>query len=632
MTAATRPVAAAPGTEAPLAPLGRTLGEARPAAGRIALATLLGAGAIAADIGLMGTAAWLISRAAQHPNEQALAVAIVLVQFFGLSRGLLRYGERLVSHDAAFRLLADLRVRVYVRLERLAPAGLPGFRRGDLLARIVQDVDSLQDLVIRVVPPFGMAALVGVSTVVLVWWMLPAAGMILAVALLLASTLVPWLTGHLARRREAAFARVRGDLGAAMVDLTEGAAELVAFGATGAQVRTIRRHDAELSAIAAASAGTAGTGLSLTTVLAGLASWGCLVVGIPAVTSGRLGGTELAVITLVPLAAFELVVGLPVATQALQRVRQAAARLFEVTDAPAPVPEPEVALPLPAGPYDLAARSVWAGYPSADVPALRGIDLSLPAGRRVAIVGASGAGKSTLAAVLLRFLPCEAGSVTLNGTLTDRLDGDELRSVVGLVGQDAYLFDATIGENLAVGRKGASVDDLRHVLGRVGLSDWLEGLPRGLDTPVGRHGTRLSGGQRQRVAVARALLADFPVLVLDEPAEHLDLAAADALTADLLEVTAGRSLVLITHRLAGLESVDEVLVMDDGRVVERGSHDVLLDAGGRYAELWWNEMRTRRYDLPTGPDGTTSPTDRIQPHHPLVATPGGAPDDGSRTR
>jgi thiol reductant ABC exporter CydC subunit len=577
-----------------LAPVGRTLDIAWPAWRRVVLATLLGAGAIAADIGLIGTAAWLISKAAQHPNEATLAVAIVAVQFFGLTRGFFRYEERLVGHDTAFRLLADLRVRVYLRLERLAPSGLPSFRRGDLLVRMVQDVDSLQDLVLRVVPPFGMAVVVGVSTIVLLWWMLPAAAVILAGCLLVAATVVPWLTAVLAGRRESRFARARGELGASMVDLMEGAAELVAFGAADAHLITIRRQDAELTAIASASARTAGIGLALTTLLAGLASWGCLMVGIPAVLSGWLGGTELAVITLIPLAAFELVVGLPVATQALQRVRQAAARVFEVLDTPAPVPDPVGPVPPPGPPYCLEIHSAWAGYPGAPSPALRGVDLMLPPGRRVAVVGPSGAGKSTLAAVLVGFLRCESGSITLSGSPIEQLSGDDLRTVVGLVGQDAYLFDTTVGENLRVGMRDATDDQLRDVLDRVGLAAWLGDLPRGLATEVGRHGCRLSGGQRQRLAVARALLADFPVLVLDEPAEHLDPAAADALTADLLGVTDGRSLVFITHRLAGLESVDEIVVMEAGRVVERGTHDELLGQAGRYSALWWEEMRTER--------------------------------------
>jgi thiol reductant ABC exporter CydC subunit len=574
------------------APLGQTLGLTQPAARQLTWATLLGAGAVLADIGLIGTAAWLISRASEHPNESALALAIVLVQICGLTRGLFRYGERLVGHDAAFRLLADIRVQVYRSLERLAPAGLPMFRRGDLLARMVADVDSLQDLMIRVIPPFGIAVLVGSVTVAFMGWVLPAAGLVLAIALLLAATVVPWISGHLARRRESRFAAARGDLGAALVDLMEGAAELVVFGAMDEQVRDIRGRDAALTKISAAAAGTAGIGLALTTGLSGLASWGCLVVGIQAVSTGRLDGTYLAVIALIPLAAFELVVGLPIATQALHRVRQSAARVVEIMDAPLPTTEPEQVIALPGPPYDLLVRSLQVSYPQGSTAVLRDVDLDLPSGKRVAIVGPSGVGKSTLALALLRFLDCDTEAIRLNDVPVERLSSDELRRVIGLVEQDAHLFDTTIGANLRVGRRDATDKDVAAALGRVGLGAWVDSLPRGLATEVGRRGARLSGGQRQRVAVARALLADFAVLILDEPAEHLDLAAANALTADLLRATTDRSLILITHRLAGLEAVDEVLVLEAGRVVERGTHDRLLDHGGRYADLWWEEMRS----------------------------------------
>jgi ABC-type multidrug transport system fused ATPase/permease subunit len=299
----------------------------------------------------------------------------------------------------------------------------------------------------------------------------------------------------------------------------------------------------------------------------------------------------LAVIVLIPLAAFEVVVGLPTASQALAKVRQAAARVFAVTEDPVPVTEPLRPALLPAGPPSIALRSVWASYPDATTSALRGIDLDLSPGRRVAVVGPSGSGKSTLAAVLLRFLATESGEVTLNGTAFDRFDGDELRTVVGLVDQDAHLFETTIAENLRVGRREATDKELRQVLDRVGLGPWLDELPQGMATEVGRFGSRLSGGERQRVAVARALLAEFPVLLLDEPAEHLDPEAAAALTVDLLAVTVGRSLLFITHRLTGLESVDEIVVMDQGRIVERGAHHALLAEGGHYSKLWWEELR-----------------------------------------
>ena len=251
-------------------------------------------------------------------------------------------------------------------------------------------------------------------------------------------------------------------------------------------------------------------------------------------------------------------------------------------------------------------RDVWATYPGAGRAALRGIDLDLRPGRRVAVVGPSGAGKSTLADVLVRFLPADAGEATLDGTPLERLAADDVRQVVGLVEQRAHLFDTTLAENLRVGRRAATDAELTGVLVRVGLGDWLAGLPRGLATEVGAEGARLSGGQRQRVAVGRALLADFPILVLDEPAEHLDPAAADALTADLLALTEGRSTLFISHRLIGLEQVDEIVVLDAGQIVERGTHTDLLTAGGRYAGLWWEERMSDRPVL-DGPSSARPP-------------------------
>jgi thiol reductant ABC exporter CydC subunit len=584
------PIAAADDAAPPQAPLRATLALARPVAGRLAVAALLGAGAIGGGIGLIATSAWLISRASQRPEESSLAIAIVAVQFFGLSRGLFRYGQRLVGHDAAFRALADLRVSTYARLEALAPAGLPAFRRGDLLARLVHDIDSLQDLLLRVIGPFVIALLVGAGTVALIWWILPAAGVILLATLLLAAIALTWLTGNLSRRSESRQAAIRGELTAAVVDLIEGAPELTAYGALGAQHARTSEIDTRLTEVAGASARTAGVGQGLATLLSGLAMWGALVVGVVAVHEGTLDGVLLAVIALVPLAAFELVTDLPTATQTLQRVRRSATRTLEVIHARPPVVEPVDPRPIPVrSPAALRVRGLRARYGDAGPWVLDGLDLDLFPGQTVALVGRSGAGKSTLADVLLRFLPYQAGSVALDGIEISDLDGDAYRRVVGLVSQDAHIFDTTLEENLRLARRDATPAELDSALRGARLLDWTQGLPDGLATRVGAEGTLISGGQRQRVALARALLADFPVLVVDEPGEHLDTPTADALVADLLDTADQRAVLLITHRLAGLEGVDQVIVLDGGRAVERGSHSELLARGGSYARMWARE-------------------------------------------
>jgi thiol reductant ABC exporter CydC subunit len=570
------------------APLGRTLGLARPAAGRLTVAALLGAGSIGAGVALLATSAWLISRASQHPPIVDLGLAIVGVRFFAIARGVFRYGERLAGHDASLRVLADTRVDVYQRLEELAPAGLPAFQSGDLLARVAHDVDTLQDVMLRVIAPYSIAAVVGLGVVVVTWWILPGAALMLAVALVLAATAVPWLTSRLATGAESRQAAARGELSAGLVDLMEGAPDLVAFAAMDSQLARITATDAELTRISRATSRTAGVGSGLISLLTGLAMWGALAVGVPAVHSGRLAGALLAVIALIPLAAFELAVGLPQATQSLVRVRRSAARVFGVLDAHPSVEDPVSPLGLPRS-HDLRVRGLQVRYPASGALALDGPDLDLSAGRRVGVVGPSGAGKTTLAHVLLRFLSYEGGSVTLGGAELSALAGTDVRQVIGLAAQDAHLFDTSLWENVHLARRDATQDEIRDALRQARLLEWAERLPRGLDTEVGEHGARLSGGQRQRLALARVILAGFPVLILDEPGEHLDIGTADALTADLLDATRGQTTLLITHRLAGLEAMDEVLVLDAGRVVERGTHDQLVVSGGPYSRLWRRE-------------------------------------------
>ncbi|MEV8600356.1 thiol reductant ABC exporter subunit CydD [Streptomyces griseoviridis] len=585
-----------PGGVAPGAASRRVLARVRamsgPRKGRLALALLLGALALGSAVGLMATSGWLISRASQQPPVLYLMVAVTATRAFGIGRAVFRYAERLVSHDAVLRMLADTRVAVYRRLERLAPAGLRRTRRGDLLSRLVADVDALQDYWLRWLLPAGAAVAVSAAAVGFTAWLLPEAGAVLAVGLLAAGAGVPVLTGAVSRRAERRLAPARGLLATRVTDLLTGTAELTVAGVLPARTAETRRADRTLTGIASRAATATALGDGLTALISGLTVAATALVGAQGVAAGRLDGVALAVVVLTPLAAFEAVLGLPLAVQYRQRVRRSAERVHEVLDAPDPVREPQRPRQAPATPFPLVLKGLTARHTGQDRDALAGLDLTLDQGRRIAVVGPSGSGKTTLAQTLLRFLDARAGSYTLAGVDAYGLEGDDVRRLVGLCAQDAHLFDSSVRENLLLARKDATEDELRHTLGRARLLDWADGLPDGLDTLIGEHGARLSGGQRQRLALARALLADFPVLVLDEPAEHLDLPTADALTADLLAATEGRTTLLITHRLAGLDAVDEVVVLDRGRVAQRGTYRELAAVPGPLRTMAEREAET----------------------------------------
>jgi len=526
----------------------RSLGEAwglvapgRRVGVRLALGVFAGVLAAGAAVGLLATSAWLITTAAAQPPVLILLVAIVAVRAFGVGRGVFRYVERLVAHDAAYRVLGETRARVTARLEELAPAGLASVRNGDLLARLVLDVDAVLDLWLRVVLPVVVAAVTAVATVGLLVLLLPVAGGAVAVAVLVACTVVPWLTAASARRAERAIAGARGDVSAAAAEDLQTAADVLAFGAVDDVLASFAAADARLAAAERRSAWSAGLGSALLVLCVGGASLAGLVLG----SGADISGPVFAVLVLTPLALADVLGGIPAAAQLAIRVRASLARVEELMSAPAPVAEPETPMAVPDG-REVQVRDLHAGYGSNEV--LRGLDLDLPAGSRVVVTGPSGSGKSTLASALLRFLEPSSGEIRLGGVDVRRLGGDQVRSVVGLLTQESHVFDTSIRENLLLAKPGASDLRLWKALYAARLGQFVECLPQGLDTMVGEHGARLSGGERQRLAFARLLLADHDVLVLDEPTEHLDEETARALLTDLFAAAGRRTVVLLTHR------------------------------------------------------------------------------------
>lgn len=555
---------------------------------RVLLAVLAGSAGLGSAVGLAAVSAWLIARASQMPPVMYLTIAAVTVRTLGVSRGVLRYVERLVSHDVALRGMTTLRTRVYARLAEADPATVLRLRRGDLLARVGADVDSVGDVVVRGLLPMAVAAVVSTGSVVLVGVFLPWAGVALAGCLVLAGVAGPWWALRAARTAEARSTNARSQLSATVLTLLDDAAELRVSGRLDQVLRRLREVEADLARATDAAARPAAVAAAIGPLSVGLAVLAALALGIPATTAGLLAPVELAVVVLTPLAAFEAVGVLPGAAVTLLRAQQAARRVLELLDAPPRSAEaPYTADVVAAAPLDgsVVAENLTCGWPGRP-PALTGVDLAATPGRSVAVVGPSGVGKTTLLLTLAGLLPPVQGRARVDGLEPYRLTREEAARRVAMTPEDAHVFDTTVLENLRVARGDVTADEAAAALGAVGLADWLAGLPDGLDTRMGSDAARVSGGERRRLLLARALLGPAPVLLLDEPTEHVD-AGADELLAGLLDgsLTGGRGVVVVTHRLAGLAAADDVIVLDaTGSVRARGRHEALLAAGAYPAQ------------------------------------------------
>ncbi len=548
---------------------GLLLATLRPVRWRLTLAALLGALASGCAVALTATSAWLIARAAQQPPVLTLMVAAVAVRTFGVGRALFRYLERLTAHDAALRVMADLRARVFSALVPLAPPQLRRLRRGDLLSRLVADVEAVEELGVRVVVPAVAALVVGASAVAFTAILLPGAALSLAAALLLGGVGVPCVVVLADRRAARRTAHVRAELTTAVLDLIEGAPELVAYDAMDAALDRLFEVDRALSKLERRSASGLAAGTALSVAATGIALWSAIAIGIPAVRAGALGGVLFVVVVLLAWSTPDVVAELPAVGQQLVRARESAARILALVEQAPAVAEPKS----PASPLRTASivsvDGVVARYTADGPAALDGVDLRLRRGKRVVVTGASGAGKSTLLAVLLRFIEPERGSVRIDGVDVTTMRSADVRAVIGCCEQQPHLFDATIRANLLVGDPTSDDVRLRMVVEQVGLGPWLAALPLGLDTRVGEGGAEVSGGQLRRIALARVLLADTAVVLFDEPTEGLDEDAAAALTADVLAATADRAVLVVTHRDIDIRADDEVFDLAGGRLRAR---------------------------------------------------------------
>jgi ATP-binding cassette subfamily C protein CydCD len=552
----------------------------------VALSVLLSTLTIGSSVALIGTSAWLISTAGLHPSVADLGVSVVGVRFFGITRGLFRYLERLVSHHVTFQLLARLRVWFYEKLEPLAPARLMEYKSGDLLARVIGDVETLENFYVRVISPSLTAILIGLLVAIFFAGFYPPIAFVLIIFFLILGLILPVLSQVASHGPGKELIAHRADIQSRLVDGIQGIADLLAFGRGLDRLKQISVLGRAYGATQKQMARINGIHSALGTLFTNLGVWLVLLLVIPQVTAGNIEGVMLGTFALMTLASFEAVTPLPLAAQMWNVSREAAQRLFDVVDAEPTVKEAGEKRLETYLSSDLQVSHLAFSYPNQSVPALQNVTFTVPEGKSIAVVGPSGAGKSTITSLLLRFWDYEIGEISLGGQSLKDLNKDEVRRRIALVSQNNYFFNTTIRENLRLGRRSAKQEEIEAAARAAQIHEFIMSLPQGYDTLIGEQGSRLSGGERQRLAIARALLRDSPILILDEPTANLAPQTEKQVLETLFEIMRGKTSLLITHRLVGLEQVEEILVMDNGQILERGTHGKLLAQKGLYRRLW----------------------------------------------
>ncbi len=549
----------------------------------MALAAFTGFLTIGSSVGLLMTSAWIITKAALHPSVGELQVAIVGVRFFGIARGIFRYAERLISHNITFRLLAKFRVWFYKAIEPLAPAGLSKFRGGDLLARMVSDVESLEHIYIRVLFP----PIVAILITILMWFLFGifniVFSVIIALSLAVAGIIIPTFTARMNKIIGEKYIDVRSKLKILSIDLSQGLTEILVYGKEKNFTNDFNSLNKEYNKLQFRMSFIDGLNEGLILLVLNISIITIMLTAIPQIKLGTLTGIDFAVMIVGIMASFEAVFPIPTMAQHLDSSMKAADRIFEITDSKPAVTN--IAEPIgKSHSTELKFQNVFFSYEN-DYEVISNISFTLSEKKKIAIVGASGSGKSTIANLIPRFYDVTEGSILLGETNIKNFDIEELRKRFSHVSQSTHIFAGTIRENLLLGNPNASDSEMETALKKANIYNAFFQNNKGLDTWLGEGGAKISGGEKQRLAIARAILRHADIYIFDEPTANLDSENEQKILKMILETTAEKSLILITHRLISLSEFDEILVMKKGRIVERGNEEELISKSGYYRKM-----------------------------------------------
>jgi ATP-binding cassette subfamily C protein CydC len=568
----------------------RLLSFLRPALRQVALSVLAGLATIAAGVGLMGTSAYIIAAAALHPSVADLQVAIIGVRFFGISRGLFRYAERLVSHTVNLKVLSNIRVWFYQKIEPLAPAQLEQAQSGDLLQRAMGDIETLENFYVRFVMPVLVAVVASAAASGLVSTLYPPLGWILAGGLAVNGLLLPGIVFLTSRKNARNLVQSQAAVSAEFVEFTQVLADLQVYGADQralSQIQTnAEKHSRQVRTNAVQNSLVDAAAL----LVSHLTMLGALWVMFPPVYQSEFSGVLLAVAALIILTSFEATQPLPLAAQQLNSSLEAAGRIFDLVEPIHAEIKPLQELTPSEAPHSVSFENVTFQYEGMQIPALQNITLELARGRKVAVAGASGAGKSTLIRLLLRFWRPVQGSIKLDGTNINELNEVWLRRQFGVINPTTMIFNESLRENLLLANSLATEEEMLESLSAAGLMDWYRRLPDGLETSPGEMGASLSAGEKQRLGLARVILQHPPFLLLDEPISNLDVLTGMTVLEKLFQSNPEAGVLYISHDLLHLGGMDEILVLKNGVIIEQGTYMDLIAKNGTFAR--WVKLQS----------------------------------------